>query len=49
MLGVIAGAGRVALTQVGRQFGRQAVQRLMQGERIEDVLTRDEIKQLGKN
>ena len=49
MLGVIAGAGRTALSQVARQFGRQAMQRLMQGERIEDVLTRDEIKQLGKN
>ena len=41
MLGVIAGAGRTALSQVARQFGRQAMQRLMQGERIEDVLTRD--------
>ena len=49
MLGVIAGAGRVALTQVGRQFGRQAVQRFMQGERLQDVLTKDEIRQLGKN
>lgn len=37
------------ISQVARQFGRQAVQRLIQGERIEDVLTRDEIKQLGKN
>ena len=35
--------------QVGRQYGRQAVQRLMQGERLEDVLTRDEIRRLGKD
>ena len=37
------------LLQVGRQYGRQAVQRLMQGERLEDVLTRDEIRRLGKD
>ena len=35
--------------QVGRQYGRQAMQRLMQGERLEDVLTRDEIRRLGKD
>eukprot|EP00438_Fugacium_kawagutii_P021476 Skav234985 [mRNA] locus=scaffold122:216932:219658:- [translate_table: standard] len=49
MLGVVAGVGRTALAQVGRNFGRQAVRRLMQGERVEDVLTRDEIKKLGKD
>ena len=49
MLGVIGNVGRTALMQVGRQYGRQAVQRLIQGERIEDVLTRDELRQLGKN
>lgn len=49
MLGIIGGVGRTALTQVGRQFGREAVQRLIQGERIEDILTRDELRQLGKN
>ena len=52
MLGVIAGAGRVALTnalsQVGREFGRRAMQRLMDGEAIETVLTRDEMRRLAK-
>ena len=49
MLGLVGSVGRTVLAQVGRQFGRQAVQRLMQGERIEDILSRDEIRQLGKN
>ena len=49
MLGVVGNVGRTALMQVGRQYGRQAVQRLMQGERLEDVLTRDEIRRLGKD
>ena len=52
MLGVVAGAGRVALTnalsQVARQFGREAMQRIMQGEAIETVLTRDEMRKLAR-
>ena len=52
MIGVVAGVGRIAMTnalrQVGRQFGREVVQRIMGGEAIEHVLTcinkrRDEI------
>ena len=35
--------------QVGRQYGREALNRLLQGERLEDVLTRDEIRRLGKD
>ena len=48
MLGVVAGAGRVALSQVGREFGRQAMQRTMGGEAIETVLTRDEMRKLAR-
>ena len=52
MLGVVAGAGRIALTnalsQVGREFGRQAMQRIMGGEAIETVLTRDEMRKLAR-
>ena len=52
MIGVLAGAGRVALTnalsQVARSFGREAMQRIMQGEAIETVLTRDEMRKKNK-
>ena len=52
MLGVIAGAGRIALSnalrQVAREFGRQAMQRIMDGEALETVLTRDEMRKLAK-
>ena len=52
MLGFVAGVGRVALrnaiTQVGREFGRRAMQRIMDGEAIETVLTRDEIRRLAR-
>ena len=52
MLGVVAGAGRIALsnalTQVARSFGREAMQRIMQGEAIETVLTRDEMRNLAR-
>ena len=44
MIGVLSGAGRVALSQVARSFGREAMQRIMQGEAIETVLTRDEMR-----
>jgi len=50
MIGFVAGVGRVALTnalrQVARDFGRQAMERIMAGERIEEVLTREEMKSL---
>ena len=52
MIGVLAGAGRVAMTnairQVGRQFGREAMQRILGGEAIETVLTREEMRTLAK-
>ena len=52
MIGVVAGAGRIALRnairQVGREFGRRAMQRIMDGEAIETVLTRDEMRRLAK-
>ena len=47
MIGVVAGVGRIAMTnalrQVGRQFGREVVQRIMGSEAIEHVLTREEM------
>ena len=50
MLGVIAGVSRVAMTnalrQVARNFGREAMERIVAGERIEEVLTREEMKNL---
>ena len=49
MIGVLSNVGRTALMQVGRQYGREAFNRLLQGERLEDVLTRDEIRRLGKD
>ena len=52
MIGFISGAGRVAISnasrQVGRQFGRRVMERITNGERIEDVLTRDEMRQLAR-
>jgi hypothetical protein len=48
MIGVVAGVGRIAMTnalrQVGRQFGREVVQRIMGSEAIEHVLTREEMR-----
>ena len=52
MIGVVAGVGRIAMTnalrQVGRQFEREVVQRIMGGEAIENVLTREEMRLLAK-
>eukprot|EP00438_Fugacium_kawagutii_P005784 Skav220136 [mRNA] locus=scaffold4510:111703:114411:+ [translate_table: standard] len=52
MLGVVAGVGRVAMTnalrQVAQQFGREAMRRIMGGEAIENVLTRDQMRDLAK-
>ena len=49
MIGVVSGVARTALAQVGRRFGRDVVRRIMNGERIEDILTRDEMRGLGKD
>jgi hypothetical protein len=50
MLGFVAGVGRVAISnalrQVARQFGREAMERIMGGEAIENVLTRDQMREL---
>ena len=50
MIGFVAGVGRVALAnalrEVARNFGREAMERIMAGERIEEVLTREEMKRL---
>ena len=52
MIGVVAGVGRIAMTnalrQVGRQFGREVVQRIMGGQAIENVLTREEMRLFAK-
>ena len=52
MIGFIGGVGRMAFSnairQIGRQFGREAMERMMGGEAIEDVLTRDQLRELAK-
>jgi hypothetical protein len=48
MIGFITGVARTALTQVVRQFGREAIERIMAGEAIESVLTRDQLRELAK-
>ena len=52
MIGVVANAGRIAGTQLARQAGREigeeALRRLLARESLEDLLTRDQIKLLGK-
>ena len=45
---VITGVARTALMQVARQFGREAMERIMAGEAIESVLTRDQLRELAK-
>ena len=37
-----------ALRQVARNFGREAMERIMGGEAIEHVLTRDQLKELAR-
>ena len=49
MIGVVSNVARTVLPQIARQFGRQAVQRILQGEAIENVLSREELRQLAKN
>ena len=52
MIGFVGNVGRMAfsnaLRQVGRQFGREAMERIMRGEAIEEVLTRDQMRELAK-
>ena len=52
MIGFVGGVGRVALTQagrqVGRQFGREVLERLVGGERLGEILTRDEMNALAR-
>ena len=48
MIGFMAGVGRTALMQVARQFGREVMERIMAGEAIESVLTRDQLRELAK-
>ena len=48
MIGVITGVARTALFQVARQFGREAVERIMAGEAIDSILTRDQMRELAK-
>ena len=48
----MAGVGRVAMTnalrQVGRRFGQEAMERIMGGEAVESVLSREEMRELAK-
>ena len=52
MLGVVANAGRIAGTQVARQAGREigeeALRRLLAREGLEGLISRDQLKLLGK-
>ena len=52
MIGAVAGVARTAtanaLRQVARNFGREAMERIMAGEGIEEVLTRDQLRELAK-
>ena len=52
MIGIVGGVGRVALTQagrqVGRQFGREVLERIVGGERLGEILTREEMNLLAR-
>ena len=48
MIGVITGVARTALTQVARQFGQEVVERIMAGEAIDSILTRDQLRELAR-
>ena len=52
MLGVVANAGRIAGTQVARQAGREiseeALRRLLAREGLESLISRDQLKLIGK-
>ena len=49
MIGFVGGVGRTVLPQIARRFGQQAVQRLLAGEAVEDVLSQAELRQLAKD
>ena len=44
----MTGVATTALAQVARQFGREVVDRIMAGEAIESILTRDQLRELAK-
>ena len=50
MIGFIGGVRRMAFSnairQIGRQLGREAMERITRGEASEDVSTRDQLKEL---
>ena len=52
MIGFMAQVGRMAvmnaIRQVGRQFGREAMEIILAGEAAEAVLTRDQMKELAR-
>ena len=48
MIGVITGVARTALIHVARSFGREAMERILAGEAIESVLTRDQLRKLAR-
>ena len=52
MIGFIGNVGRLAISnalrQIARQFGREVVDRIMAGEAIESILTRDQLRELAK-
>ena len=49
MIGFIGGVASTALSQVPRQFGREVADRIVAGKNIENILTRDQIRQLGRD
>ena len=49
MIGFVGGVARTVLPQIARRFGQQAVQRLLAGEAVEDVLSQAELRQLAKD
>ena len=48
MIGFMSGVARTALAQVVRQFGREVVDRIMAGEAIANILTRQQMRELAK-
>ena len=52
MIGFVGGVGRTALTQagrqVGREFGREVLERLVGGETLGQILTREEVNLLAR-
>ena len=52
MIGFVGGVGRTALTQAGRQigreFGREVLDRIVGGETLGQILTREEMKTLAR-